>query len=326
MQNKTFQETENSLQKFLEPARKPKVIYADNSIEFGKYCEDLSWNHCRSTPHRSETNGIAERAVRKIKEGTSAVVLQSGLDEKWWAASMECYCYLRNIQDLLSDEKTPHERRFGAPFKGPVAPFKGPVIPFGAVVEYHPISAKDLSRLHQFGSKVLPGKFLGRALHAGRIWKGDILVADIEELEKMDASEIHAKRLNAKEVLTPTSCEKIILSIADGTVKLSGGDQVLRTSTLIRDRPDRGEGHGNLQGESDGSSSTQLQDLSLYDGEAGKDLWSSSGNYIYRHHVEPRVQLYVPREASFPIPLKYIDVTRATSTSLHVMLEKNIDD
>ena len=81
-QNKTFQETENSLQKFLEPARKPKVIYADNSIEFGKYCEDLSWNHCRSTPHRSETNGIAERAVRTIKKGTSAVWLQSGLDEK----------------------------------------------------------------------------------------------------------------------------------------------------------------------------------------------------------------------------------------------------
>ena len=37
------------------------------SIEFGKSCEDLSWNHCTSTPHRSEINGIAERAVRKIK-------------------------------------------------------------------------------------------------------------------------------------------------------------------------------------------------------------------------------------------------------------------
>ena len=47
----------------------------------------------------------------------------------------------------------------------------------------------------------------------------------------MDASEIHAKRLNAKEVLTPMSGEKFIFPIADGTVKLSGGDQVLRTST-----------------------------------------------------------------------------------------------
>ena len=46
-------------------------------------------------------------------------------------------------------------------------PFNGPVKPFGAMVEYHPVSAKDLSRLHQFGSKVLPGVFLGYALHAG---------------------------------------------------------------------------------------------------------------------------------------------------------------
>ena len=35
------------------------------------------------------------------------------------------------------------------------------------------------------------------------IWKGDILVADIEELETMDASEIYSKRLNAKEVIFP---------------------------------------------------------------------------------------------------------------------------
>ena len=53
---------------------------------------------------------FAERAVRRIKEGTSAVLLQSGLDEKWLADSMECYFYPRNIQDLLSDGKTPHEK------------------------------------------------------------------------------------------------------------------------------------------------------------------------------------------------------------------------
>ena len=47
-----------------------------------KVCEDFSWNHCTLTPHRSETNVIAERAVRRVKEGTSAVLLQSGLDEK----------------------------------------------------------------------------------------------------------------------------------------------------------------------------------------------------------------------------------------------------
>ena len=103
---------------------------------------------------------IAGRAVRRVKEGTSAVLLQSGLDNEWWADSMECYCYLRNIQDLLSDGKTPYERRIEIPFNGPV-------LPFGAMVECHPISVKDISRLHQCGSKVLPGIFLGFVLYAG---------------------------------------------------------------------------------------------------------------------------------------------------------------
>ena len=116
---KMSKETQKSLMKFLEPKRKPEVINTDNSSEFGKACEDLCWNHCTSTPHRSETNGIAERAVCRVKEGTSAVLLQSSLDEKWWAEPMECYCYLRNIQDLMSGGKTPYERRFGEPLKGP---------------------------------------------------------------------------------------------------------------------------------------------------------------------------------------------------------------
>ena len=125
---KTSQETQKSLMKFMEPARAPKVIYTVNSLDFGKSFEELSWNHCTSTSHRSETNRIAERAVRRVKEGTSAELLQSGLDENWWADSMECYTHLQNIQDLLSDGKTPYERRFGKPLKGPI-------IPFGSLVE-----------------------------------------------------------------------------------------------------------------------------------------------------------------------------------------------
>ncbi len=35
---------------------------------------------------------------------------------------MECSCYLRSIQKLLSDG-TPYERRFGIPFNGPVKQF-----------------------------------------------------------------------------------------------------------------------------------------------------------------------------------------------------------
>ena len=51
-----------------------------------------------------------------------------------------------------------------------------------------------------------------------------------------------------------------------------------------------------------------------------------SGSFIYRHHVEPRVKLYSPREESFPLPLKYIDVSRTTHTNLDVKQEKRIGD
>ena len=191
---------------------------------------------------------------------------------------MECYTYLRNVQDLLSDGKTPYERRFGKPFNGPI-------IPFGSLVEYYPISAKDQSRIHQFGKKVLPGLFLGYALYAGEIWKGDILVADIEELETMDASEIYSKRLNAKEVIFPKQGE-FIFPIADGRIKTLGGDQDLRTSTLIRDRPIRGESHVDFPGESEGCLPPPHD--SFPDAvEATNDFWSMSGSFIYRHHVEP---------------------------------------
>ena len=83
--------------------------------------------------------GIDDRRHAHSSYGTTVGLLvstlvgtaKSGMDNEGWADSMECYCFLRNIQDLLSDEKTPCERRFGMPFNGPATPF-------GAVVEYHP--------------------------------------------------------------------------------------------------------------------------------------------------------------------------------------------
>ena len=85
-------------------------------------------------------------AVRRTQEGMSAELLQSGLDEKWLADSKECYCCLRDVQDLFADGKTPYQRRFGESFKWPV-------IPFGAMVEHHPIPTCNQMRINQFGKK-----------------------------------------------------------------------------------------------------------------------------------------------------------------------------
>ena len=41
-------------------------------------------------------------------------------------------------------------------------------------------------------------------------------------------------------------------------------------------------------------------------------------------HVEPRVQLYVPKEETLPFSLKYVDVTRTLHTNLDVLQESHI--
>ena len=97
---------------------------------------------------------------------------------------------------------------------------------------------------------------------------------------------------------------------------------------MIQERPERGEEQEALRGESDGlSSPNPLQDDSTLDAaDARNDVWSITRDFFCRHHVEHRVKLYVPREESFPIPMKCIDVTRNTHTTLDVLLEKHIDD
>ena len=44
--------------------------------------------------------------------------------------------------------------------------------------------------------------------------------------------------------------------------------------------------------------------------KATEDFRSMLGEFIYRHHVMPREQLYVPKESSFPVSSKFIDVVR----------------
>ena len=87
----------------------------------------------------------------------------------------------------------------------------------------------------------------------GGIRKGDVLVADLEELETMEASEINSGRLNAKEVIFLKENGKFIFPVADGRIKIPGGDQELRTSTLIRQQSIQGESHVDFLEESEGS-------------------------------------------------------------------------
>ena len=282
---KTSQETQRSLQKFLEPDRKPKVIYSDNSLEFGKACEDLSWSHCTSTPHRSETNGVAERAVRRVKEGTSAVLLQSGLNENWWADSMECYTCLW-WEDALWKTfwATIYRTDYSIWFIGWVSPCncEGPV--------------KNPSIWKESLTWIVPRIRIVRGgnLEGWRTGRRPWGVGDDGRIGNL---------------LEKTQCETGDISQRKRRIHFSS----------------RGESHLDFLGESEGSLPPP-HDSFPDAGEAINDFWSMSGNFKYRHHVEPRVKLYSPREESFPTPLKYIHVSRTANTNLDVKQERRIDD
>ena len=89
------------------------------------------------------TKNFSRDGTEFTKVSRTAVLLQSGLDETWWADSMKCYRYLQNVQEFLSSSETPYERRFGDPFnKWAHNSLR--------MIEYHPLSAQDQSRLLQF--------------------------------------------------------------------------------------------------------------------------------------------------------------------------------
>ena len=106
-------------------------------------------------------------------------------------------------------------------------------------------------------------------------------MADAQEL---DASEVHVRRLNAKEVLVPMNRDEFIFPCADGTVKLEGKDQEVRTSIPTRNHPEQGERHcDNIQGEAVGSDPAE-QPLTNED-EARDGFVRVSWHYVSRHHV-----------------------------------------
>ncbi len=76
---------------------KPQKVYNDNSLELLKACSEPEYPHDTSTLHTPQSNGVSERSVRKVNEGTTNVLLQTGLHPLWWCWAMRCYCFLLNI-------------------------------------------------------------------------------------------------------------------------------------------------------------------------------------------------------------------------------------
>ena len=84
-----------SLQTFVPPDQEQGFIHTENSLEFIRACEDVCWNHDRSTPMQLRNQRNCQKRSSQSEEGTPAFLVQSGLSE--------CFCYLRDTQDTLAD-------------------------------------------------------------------------------------------------------------------------------------------------------------------------------------------------------------------------------
>ena len=334
------------VQRFLGPGCKALHAYSDNAKEIIKAMEDMGIVHDTSTPHRSETNGVIERAVRRVKEGTSACLVQSGLNEEWWDRATKCYCFLRNVVDLLIDGQTAWMKRFGVDFDGPT-------IPFGAEVLYKPSSNEDAKRIHRFGNKLLSGIFVGYACHAGGGWTGDFYIIDQEEIDTAEnRSDVYVKRIKAGEVHLVKDKDSFVFPMVQYKLNQPGGrppyTRKRRTPAVselvpVAEQPSSplivpqepssssskpssmpGEdGHENsLKPDDDGATPQAEPSSSSHAPAPGElspeeqDSWSINESAVIRVHRQPRTTLYVPDTKDFPIPIKYIDVLRTTWTNL----------
>ena len=89
-------------------------------------------------------------------------------------------------------------------------------------------------------------------------------MTDIEELHKIDTSEIYSRRINAKKVLMLQKENYFIFPIAESTAKLMGRDHEFRESAIRQEQPGRSEHlSGELQGEQEGFFNRQNQESTL---------------------------------------------------------------
>ena len=57
-----------------------------------------------------------------------------------------------------------------------------------------------------------------------------------------------------------------------------------------------------------------------------EDYWTLTSDVLVIHHMKPRLKLFTPSDENCPIPLRYLDVRRLTTTNLESAHETFIED
>ena len=191
--DKTAEGAMRALNEFVHPSEVVQSFYSDGAPELAKAARDLGWRHATSTPGRPETNGVAERAVRKVLEGARTALEHAGLPPKWWPYAARHFCLASNVETV--DGYSAWGRRHGP------GGFLGLRLPFGCLCDFKPSPTRG-KVLTKFSPRAMPGIFLGYHLQPGGLWKGDYYVAARSDFGEYHGSSFgHVPVQRVKEVI-----------------------------------------------------------------------------------------------------------------------------
>ena len=231
------------------PFQKPGRILADNSKE--------------CTPYRSETKGIAENAVRRVKGGTATPTVQSG----------QMICGLYDGMLLLLAERARRHGRW--------VQFDAPLIPFGAKVSCKPIFSKDQARLHQFGIKMLPRIFMGYVLRPQGGWSGGLHIADCDARTCQPPRKTSNSWSTRKSHKEEICCFRVQTNVSNSSIFLISLEQDEKEEEEVEEEEE----------EEDGDTQREKKRTPFSMKSTVKTFCSMSGDIIYRHHEVHRTKL-----------------------------------
>ena len=307
--------------------------------------QGLGFSHECSTPHRSQSNGVAVRFVRRTKEGTACQVQQSGMCVAWWHLAARMYCFLYNVcEKVVKCEDgtwiTLYEARWqDGPF------LSQDICPFGTECEYKPADKEYKDRQHKLGEKLRHGIIVGYELHNGGKWTKNLLVIDWEAFAEINhPRRISFTAIHRSNVIIHTYASGMYrFLVAEGAIlpkyidnlKLSSEGSLFkefrpwgrrknkaRREARAHLEPYNPNEHADAQllepggpdeipPVNDDPSPTPVE-------ESPEDTWEMPNNLILiRHHNAPRRHLFIPTRDECPLPLEWLDVMRTTKTNIN---------
>jgi hypothetical protein len=115
--DRTTETIVQNVQHFAGRRQKVDYMYFDNAREYIDAATQMGISYGTRDANRPQSNGVAERAVRTILEGTRSILFQSGLQHCYWAEAAECFAFSKNIHSLVRNTKeTSYFLRFGHKF------------------------------------------------------------------------------------------------------------------------------------------------------------------------------------------------------------------